>query len=160
MVFTPQHVGVSAGESGHYRASARNPLILQRIPSGIRSVVTTHDEMKLRTGSTRAVLLVGCLAIKLPALVSWRRLLLGLLANMQERQFWTMKHPALCPVLWSLPGGFVVVMRRAEPITRDQFDAIDWESWKDQPDLFVPCETKLDSFGWVDGRIVAVDYGN
>jgi hypothetical protein len=46
-------------------------------------------------------------------LLSWKHFLYGLLANMQEAQFSKTSWPELCPVLWSLPGGFLVVMPRA-----------------------------------------------
>jgi len=111
-------------------------------------------------GTTRVVILVGNLAVKIPALQEWRLFLLGLLANMQERKFWKSKWPELCPVLWSLPGGWVTVMKRATPLTREQYDNMDLEGWTDRGEYVIPVEIKMDSFGWVDGRLVAVDYGN
>ena len=80
---------------------------------------------------------------------------------MQEQQWWkNFPRPELCPVLWGLPGGWLIVMRRAEPLTRAQFDKIDLETWCDRGDWKIPAELKMDSFGWLDGKLVAVDYGN
>jgi hypothetical protein len=113
-------------------------------------------------GSTRTVWLVGRCAIKRPALVEWRLFLLGLLANMQESRFAATKHPKLCPVLWSVPGGFLLVMRRAKPLSRGEFDRFSQtvDDWINDDDMTIPVETKLDSFGWLNGRVVAIDYGS
>ena len=105
-------------------------------------------------GATRIVLLVGGYAVKLPRLNTWRTFLNGLLANMQEREFSLTGWPELCPVLFSFPGGWLVVMRRARPLTYCEFEAVDMRGFGG-----IPVEGKRDSFGWLDGRIVAVDYG-
>lgn len=84
-----------------------------------------------------------------------------LLANMQERDFGTTSWPELCPVLFSLPGGWLVVMRRAKPLTLAEWHAFDGEAFICcSRDAILPVENKPDSFGWLDGRIVAIDYGN
>lgn len=109
-------------------------------------------------GVTRHVLLVGGLAIKVPALWSWKLFLSGLLANMQERAFSRTGWPELCPVLFALPGGWLLIMRRAEPIP-DEVE-LDFQHLIDQPEYQIPAEAKRDSWGLLDGRIVAVDYGS
>lgn len=38
-----------------------------------------------------------------------------------------------------------------------EFDAV---AWRERPDGRIPVEIKRDSFGILDGRIVAVDYGS
>lgn len=118
--------------------------------------------MKLnRTGCTRIVLLVGTWAIKLPNFTSgWKLFLTGLLANMQERNFGRTRWPEFCPLLFSLPGGWLIVMRRVREMTQAEFLAFDSETWAVQPDYHVPCEHKANNFGWLDGRIVCLDYGN
>lgn len=110
-------------------------------------------------GCTRHVLLVGRWAVKVPALWSWKLFLCGLLANMQERTFAACGWPELCPVVWSIPGGWVVVMRRARVLTDAEFAAFDAPTFCQCEDRLVPAELKANSFGWLDGRIVAVDYG-
>ena len=109
-------------------------------------------------GATRAVLLIGGVAIKVPRLKSWRTFLNGLLANMQEREFSRTLWPELCPVLFSLPGGWLVVMKRAVPLTDAEWSDINPE-WAERDDYFVPVEMKRNSFGLLGGRIVAIDYG-
>ena len=124
----------------------------------------THKNCRLEYGATRCVLLVGTWAIKAPAMTEWRLFLLGLLANMQERLFWQTRWPELCPVLWSIPGGWLVVMRRARVMTESEFAEFDVESFtqcgSEDGQYVVPVEPKADSFGYLDGRVVAVDYGN
>ena len=110
-------------------------------------------------GTTRVVFLMWSWAVKVPSIVEWRLFLCGLLANLQERKFWTMKHPKLCPILWSIPGGWLVVMRRAKPLTRFEFDHLALEDWVHCEDFVVPAEIKQCSFGWINDRLVAVDYG-
>lgn len=100
--------------------------------------------------------MVGRWAVKVPQVVEWRLFLLGLLANMQEVRFSTMRHERLCPVLWSLPGGFLLVMPRCTPLSAEEYCAelVELMDWP------LPVENKVDSVGRLDGRIVAVDYGN
>lgn len=99
-------------------------------------------------------------AFKLPRRTSWRSFLQGLLANMQEAEFATTGWPQLCPVLFSLPGGFLVVMPRVREMSEADWDAFDAGEFLDKPDYHVPAEYKRDSFGWLNGRIVAIDYGS
>jgi len=122
--------------------------------------------MKLLTnGATRYVLLVGSWAIKVPYLkfgnyeyTGWIAFLNGLLANMQEAQFSATKDPRLCPVIFHVPGGFLNVMKRAHvsgvPISNRQYKQFQ------KGDFWVPVEHKADSFGFLEGRLVAVDYGS
>ena len=59
-------------------------------------------------GATRAVFLIDKWAIKVPNFYyGWRPFLWGLLANIQEKEFSRMKLAELCPVVFSLPGGFL-----------------------------------------------------
>jgi hypothetical protein len=68
--------------------------------------------------------------------------------------------PELCPVVWSVPGGWLLVMRRAEPLSDEEFDSLDFLRFARTADYAVPVEDKIDSFGRFAGRIVAVDYGS
>jgi hypothetical protein len=89
--------------------------------------------------------------------------LLGLLANIQERTFSKCGWPELCPVLFSIPGGWIVVMRRAIILTKMEWDDIayqDLREFLEKPNYVVPAELKRDSFGWLNGRLVVVDYGS
>lgn len=119
--------------------------------------------MEFKRGATRIVLLIGRLALKFPRCTEWRTFLLGLLANMQERDFATLKFEPLCPVLFSLPGGFLVAMPRCRPLDDTEFDETHrLECWDlaSNPDHPFRCEHKQCSFGWLKDRLVIVDYGN
>lgn len=120
--------------------------------------------MTRKFGTHRTVYLIGSWAIKLPVFVEWRLFLHGLLANMQERKFGQMDWPELCPVIFGMPGGWFIVMRRADPVSFEMFMEIfptqaDFDNWTDKADYKVPVELKPDSFGLLDGKVVAVDYG-
>lgn len=112
-------------------------------------------------GVTRHVVLWRSWAFKAPRVnFGWRLFLQGLLANMQERTFGRAGWPTLCPVVWSMPGGWLTIMRRARPLTDAEADGFDFGALISHPDYPAPAEPKPDSFGWIDGRVVAVDYGN
>lgn len=116
--------------------------------------------MQIKSGATRHVLLIGCWAVKVPRVTSWRNFLQGLLANMQEREFARTGWPELCPVLWAVPGGWVLVMARAQPLTAAEWSDFRPDDFCAARDYAVPVESKHCSFGTLAGRIVAVDYGS
>lgn len=105
-----------------------------------------------RRGRNRWVVLVGCWAVKVPSPRCWRDFLFGLLNNMNEAA-WCHEHPEYCPVVLAGPGGLFIVMPRVRTLTDQEFALID-------PLALPPrAERKPDSFGWLGGRLVAVDYG-
>lgn len=111
-------------------------------------------------GCSRQVLLIGRFAIKLPQTgYRWRNFVNGLLHNMNERDRWRWtRDRRLCPVLWGDPFGFVLIMRRAETL-RDG-ERTKAELAAQFRDELIRVEPKPCSFGWLDGRLVAVDYGD
>jgi hypothetical protein len=99
--------------------------------------------------------------ITVPKLIyGWHKFLCGLLANMQEATFGRAGYPEVCPVLFALPGGWLLVMRRAVMLTDEEWAAFDPKAFCETPNYVIPAEFKQDSFGKLDGRIVAIDYGN
>lgn len=102
-------------------------------------------------GRNRLVVLTRRYAVKFPSPRCWRDFLFGLLNNLNEAQAWR-ERPFYCPVLWSAPLGLAVIMPRAEVLTDDEFQA-----------AAIPCdhraERKPSSWGRLDGRLVAIDYG-
>lgn len=115
--------------------------------------------LKLLHGSTRSVFVVSGLAVKVPRVWSWRTFLNGLLANMQEVEFSTLGWPELCPVLFSIPGGLLVVMPAVKEIPEVAWDAIKEIGFPFHGKYTIPVEIKRDSFGVLGSRVVAVDYG-
>lgn len=116
--------------------------------------------MKICRGATRTVLLVGKYAIKMPSFVEYRLFLHGLLANMQEVSFSKTGWPELCPVYFYIPFGIMTVMPKCEPLTKEQFDNFDYDKFTIHDDYVLTyIEHKIDSFGILNNKIVAVDYG-
>src|SRR5438128_322796 len=124
--------------------------------------------MKIQSGMTRTVIIIYKWALKFPVMNhGWQYFLCGLLGNMQEQ--WLSKitrfsrdSNKLCHVLFRVPLGFLIVMRKANILTEEEF-----ARWKNNNyDTFVkyergslPVEAKPSSFGWLDGKVVAIDYG-
>lgn len=127
--------------------------------------------MKLvRTGVTRKVLLIGKYAIKFPSLYSYRHFLQGILANDQEQHWsrmfkWSKK---LCPVIWCSWGCFVIIMPQVKVLTDQEcrdgklahLDIDEFLLIEPGEEGRFPVEKKSDSFGWLDGRLVIIDYGS
>jgi hypothetical protein len=116
----------------------------------------------IKIGSSRFVVLSKNYAFKFPYPFRWERFLRGLLANMQENKFWILKSNKMCPIFLSIPGGFLNVMKRTFPITSEVLKQLKQEKflWDEENNCKIPGEYKLDSFGFIDGRIVTIDYGN
>jgi hypothetical protein len=125
-------------------------------------------------GVTREVFLTKKYAIKIPKVkYKWRHFLLGLLANMQEVEFSKMNDERICPIKFYIPGGWLLIMPRCEPISEKEFSELDLSIfWPDTSEDYhpdntcervkynVPVENKSDSFGYLNGKIVAIDYGS
>lgn len=107
--------------------------------------------MKLRSGQTRVVLLVGKVAIKFPRpFHGWKFFLMGMLANINEKE-WSGFDYRLCQVFWSFPMGLALCMRRAEP----------WPEDAPLPEMLgLPfLDMQPSNFGTVEGVAVSIDYG-
>ena len=103
-------------------------------------------------GVTRWVLLTRNKAFKFPALYSWELFLQGLLANIQEYNWWNWtKDSRLCPVLFFMPLGIMVVMPRADKVTT-----------LPRKKLYkgLPLDYKAANFGRLGENIVLIDYGS
>lgn len=128
--------------------------------------------MEFKRGITREVLLIGNWAIKIPSFRSWKLFLSGLLANMQESFWWkATKDKRLCPVLFSVWGGWLLIMKRTRPLDYGyDLDRMDKEKWFDG----LPVDFKKDNFGMlrikapntnntfncVTDIVVLIDYGS
>lgn len=111
----------------------------------------------LHGGVTRIVVLTSKYAIKLPTVMyGWKMFLYGMLGNMNERTWSGQK--GLCPVLWSVLWGFCNIMPRCEALTDDEFARLVPEHWGKGCAL-PEVEIKTCSFGRLQGKIVAIDYG-
>jgi hypothetical protein len=114
-----------------------------------------------REGCTRLVVLVGRYALKFPRFdLSWKLGLQGMLCNMQEAEFGRGEWPELAPITFAIPGGFLVIQRRCEPMPDDVWATFNARKFIRRREYHLPVEEKQDSFGILDGQIVAFDYGS
>lgn len=123
---------------------------------------------QLARGANRTVLLTNKWAIKFPGRYNlgwrniWSSILRGLLCNMQEKAFSDCKMDKICPVRFYMPGGFFIIMPRASPISDQEWQNIKtyFYRYSQTQNMCIPVECKRDSFGVLDGRVVALDYGD
>lgn len=124
-----------------------------RGPPGYWGFVTA--DMVVARGASRTVLLIGRWALKLPSLYGWRTFLKGLLHNMRERDTWAWeRHPGLAPVLWCLPGGWLLCMRRAGLLRAGAEVYLGRDAC-----LLADDDVHAANVGVLDGRTVIFDYG-
>jgi hypothetical protein len=117
---------------------------------------------RLSVGAHRTVFLVWRFAVKVPNgrydLSAW---LAGWRANRNEYLWWVQHpHESLCPIRLSAFFSLVLVMPRCEPVedwTVGDFHRM-CRRFRETYGFDPPVEQKDDSFGLLDGRIVAVDY--
>lgn len=114
----------------------------------------------IKYGSTRICILLTNMVIKIPSFVEYRLFLNGILGNLQETGFSKLESEKLCPVKFSFIGGLLIIMPRAKPLSRSEFFSLDYGEFIKDGNLTIPVENKLDSFGWLNGKIVAIDYGS
>lgn len=114
----------------------------------------------VRSGATRHAILVGRYALKVPNVRNgWEMFLCGILGNIQEQKF-SGSDLIFCPIVFSIWGGWFNVMRRASPMSEDDFDRLVTDDFMQSHSMIVPCEIKVSSFGYIEGKVVCVDYGS
>ncbi len=114
-----------------------------------------------REGRTRLVLVLGPLALKFARGERGRRCN-RFEADLYERAS-ARRRLMLCPVLWCTPAGRVLLMGAACPLTHQEHAHLmetdgfpDWDYAP--PDESCPFEYKSSDWGWLNGRLVALDY--
>ena len=116
----------------------------------------------IKYGTTRMVWILPSHVVKIPRLRwwLWRNFLLGLLGNLQEADFFAVNgnNNKFCPVVFCLWGGWLLIMKRATPLTDKEFHAIP-ERWWQSNSLLASTEKTISSVGRYEGRVVAIDYG-
>lgn len=111
--------------------------------------------MKFKRGITREVFLIWKYAFKIPSFRSWWLFLEGLQCNMNEISRRKLSEH-FCPIIFWIPGGFLVIMKRAQA-TKVSDEMI--MEFKNLNQLHCFVESKDCSFGILNGKLVAVDYG-
>jgi hypothetical protein len=118
------------------------------------------------------VFLIGSWAIKLPNLkYPWPACLWGLIHNRSEWMLWkyaggieggTDHRHLLCPVIWADRWGFINIMRRAKPLPKEYNCPVFFQwlasKFKNEAGYSCPAENKMESYGLLEGEIVAIDY--
>ncbi|QBZ71712.1 hypothetical protein [Escherichia phage Skure] len=118
----------------------------------------------MRSGRCRFVFFIGRYAIKIPRLNSYEGFLQGLLSNITERKWRNYPDKHLCPVVYANCIGLIVIMLRAQEVT-------DFEKFKKDLDVICNDEKGLGeefyrwdgtakNFGYLNGKLVKVDYGD
>jgi hypothetical protein len=121
-------------------------------------------------GCTRRAFKVGGYAVKVPNVwYGWSAFLRGLLHNMEEAAMtrWLAEQPdtpgsdRICPVLWSCPGGWFVVMPWCERAFRPD-DWLDIDGWWTEDMDSIEEMTKSDNVGYwaAKDRFVTFDYAS
>jgi hypothetical protein len=120
------------------------------------------DRVTLHRGSTRTVLAIGAVAFKVARRDSGAR------CNLYEANLYGRTTPRrreiLCPVIACAPNGSVLVAQAATPLSESEFkqlwDGDGFPDWDYQPADGDECpfEWKPSDWGWLNGRLVALDY--
>lgn len=122
--------------------------------------------MQLKTSTTRIVFVFNNFVLKFPNIKSWKQLLWGLLANMQEREFNKINHAALGCIYFSNIHGLFLIMEKADKILdidELSFRKIMKIKYKnDDISKFILSDLKRDNFGYRRNtkEIIKIDYGN
>ena len=112
-------------------------------------------------GTTRVVLCLGGYAIKI---AKGKK---GRCCNLFEAALWMRTTEArrkmLCPILATMSFGVALLMQRAKPPSEEEKTHLihtdgfpDWDYVP--PDETAPFEYKASDWGWLEGRLVALDY--
>ena len=109
--------------------------------------------MWILKGTMRRVFILKNIAIKIPLNIK------GYLANINEIHNWYKYKQCkeyLCPIIFHDLLGFIVVMKRVQPVyDLDEYDI----SFMDYT-IPVFNDIKRNNFGLLDGKLVKIDYGN
>ncbi len=117
-----------------------------------------------RKGVTRIVIEFEKVVVKIPNfLYQWDHFLKGIIGNINEYKTWKYnsgklesgKSYLLCPVVWCSLGGWILVMKKAFPLTRDQ-----WENtYIPEHKKHFPGDDTMSNYGTFENRLVKIDYG-
>lgn len=116
-------------------------------------------------GVTRIVIILDTVVVKVPNFThKWNHFLKGIIGNIEEHNTWryntgdfdTGNSHLLCPVVWCSWLGFILIMKKAEPLSTEQWEAITDIS---EHKLHFPGDDTISNYGYYCGRLVKIDYG-
>jgi len=119
---------------------------------------------QIERGATRIVFVFKKFVLKIPTFKQYDLFLNGLLANLQEK-LWSGNHPDLARVSFCGKLGFVLIMERAEVLGNDTnwLDTMEVleEKYKDDELVeFLLSDFKPSNWGYINGQLKKIDYGN
>ena len=115
-----------------------------------------------KQGTTRYVIMLDKIVIKIPSFHSYKHFLYGLLANMQESQFGIKPFYCLTPVLYSSKFGLFVIQKRLRPV---RHRGLFWVEHKKLiiesiiPDIHLS-DVKPENYGYDGSQLKRLDYGS
>ena len=115
----------------------------------------------MKRGSTRWVLFIGNYAYKIPSLKNISQFKWGLIANKHESNFYKAydKKNKICPVVFSIPFGLLIVMPKIRVVKDNELSKEYLTQHCTEPGYIIPAELKCDSFGYLNSKLVVIDYG-
>lgn len=121
--------------------------------------------MDICLGATRRVFVFKNFVVKVPNIQEYRLFLHGILANIQENTFSKIGRSDLAKVKFCSKFGFILIMERANIISNevdasDFFDMINQKYKDDYMKDFMISDLKSSNWGYVNGQLVKIDYGN
>jgi len=117
-------------------------------------------------GVTRIVLVFREVVVKIPRFnYNWTHFLRGLIGNIDEGETWRYNSGKferghshlLCPVVWMSWGGWILIMKRATPLTLE-----DWEKIYDITEYkkHFGGDDTMSNYGYYKGSLVKIDYAS
>ncbi len=118
--------------------------------------------MKIELGATRRVFIFKKFVIKIPNIQQYNLFLHGILANLQENLFSGI-HSDLANVIWCDKLGLILIMEKAKILNNEDWDIVDILIKKyedDEMKEFLLSDFKPSNWGYINNKLVKVDYGN
>ena len=120
--------------------------------------------IKICKWATRTVIVLKKYVIKFPTFKTYELFLNGLLANIQEKKF-SGTHKDLAKVKYCNKYGLFLLMEKANvlPNSVDYNDFLKYLKDKyrnDDMKSFMLSDMKVNNWGYINNRIVKIDYGN
>jgi hypothetical protein len=118
-----------------------------------------------RKGVTRIVIEFKRVVVKIPNFTcQWSHFLKGIVGNINENKTWKYNSGnfekgtsyLLCPVLWCSWGGWILVMKKAIPLQRSEWDT----TYIPEHKKYFKGDDTISNYGWLDGRLVKFDYAD
>jgi len=117
------------------------------------------NECGLEWGCHRLVIVLDKVVFKFPNfLYSFEWFVKGLKGNKQEAGL-SGTNERLCPVVFCLPLGLLLVMKKAQKLEGSQFDFLSLGKFMKKYNI-TTAEEKFESFGLLQNKVVCIDYEN